>query len=516
MTTICLKTDQSRLITHLRHAFNPSSMLGELLKNARRAKAGRILVEVDGRSLTVSDDGVGIADLQTLIYIAQSGWDQETQEREHAFGLGVLSTLYFAEHLSVRSGRQAFSASTASILRGEAIAVEDIAPCPGTTIRLQGVQLPHYESDLHSWVIRQLERLCRAFPVMVFCNGIELARPLANPDLPWRETPIGRVLIDLDARLTGWQCFLQGLPIGKAPFSSHHHVVLLQDGFIARLPDRQSLLNADTDLLRIERAIEDAYRHALIDAREQLSPGAFLELHSECCLDSGNADLLNDIRLAQRSWFRDWEKYPPSIHWMERDDEWATPLSDDTLLTGNVWRIASDDNLDQALAEVYLRAKGGYLLEETRLDAGHWLMVAAKVISPQQLRVQCGPVLYRDESGEFVDLELVASLHVRLEDEAEALAVEAVREGRYLYLTGQASPATVIALVSDYIGCSQNRSDIEAAIRNFIAIGRSQSPEQVIEALLPRSLRDEPQPKLAGATVRLSFDDDGRLQAVRA
>ena len=71
-------------------------------------------------------------------------------------------------------------------------------------------------------------------------------------------------------------------------------------------------------------------------------------------------------------------------------------------------------------------------------------------------------------------------LHVRLEDEADARAVEAVREGRTLYLTGWASPATAIDLVSDFIGGSQSRSDVEQAIRGFIAMGRSQNPGQVI------------------------------------
>ena len=518
MNTIRLKTHQSRLIAHLRYAFNPSSMLGELLQNARRAKAERIYVDVDADSLTFSDDGVGIADLQTLISIGASGWDQETQEREHAFGLGVLSTLYFAERVSVHSGQQGFSASTASLLRGEAIAIEDIAPCRGTRIRLEGVQLPPGESHLQCWVVGQLRRLCEAFPVAVVFNGGELSRPLADPGLPWRETPVGRVLIELNARSTAWQCFLQGLPIGHAPYGEHQ-VLHLRDDFIARLPDRQSLLNEETDRPRIEGAIEDAYRQALIEAREELSPGAFLESYGEHCLDSCNADLLNDIPFASRSWFRDWQKYPPSVYRKERYDERTGTWPEETLLAGKVWRIDRDDDCDRELAEVYLRARGGVLLEEEDLDAGHWLMRAAKVISPQQVRVQPGPVLYEDdsqaESGDFVALALVASLHVRLEDEAEAVPVEAAREGHTLYLTEWASPATVIDLVSDFIGGSQSRSDVEQAIRGFIAMGRSQNPGQVIEALLPRSLRG-PQPKLAGATVCLTFDDEGRLLAVRA
>ena len=77
MNTICLKTNQNRLIANLRYAFTPYSMLGELLQNARRAGAQHIHITSRDNTLIIRDDGNGIADLQTLIFIAESGWDQE-------------------------------------------------------------------------------------------------------------------------------------------------------------------------------------------------------------------------------------------------------------------------------------------------------------------------------------------------------------------------------------------------------------------------------------------------------
>jgi HSP90 family molecular chaperone len=103
MSTIRLQTNQNRLIANLRNAFTQASMLGELLQNARRAQARHIHVDVEGDTLVVSDDGTGIANLQTLICIAESDWDEELKERENAFGMGVLSTLYFARSLHVHS-----------------------------------------------------------------------------------------------------------------------------------------------------------------------------------------------------------------------------------------------------------------------------------------------------------------------------------------------------------------------------------------------------------------------------
>ncbi|WP_252858443.1 hypothetical protein [Pseudomonas nitroreducens] len=142
MSTIRLQTNQHQLIANLRHAFTPHSMLGELLQNARRAQARHIQVIADGNTLIVNDDGTGIADLQTLIFIAESGWDPALKERENAFGLGVLSTLYFANYLSVHSGSKAFNAATATIIRGDAIEVYPTRPHTGTEIRLDGVQSP--------------------------------------------------------------------------------------------------------------------------------------------------------------------------------------------------------------------------------------------------------------------------------------------------------------------------------------------------------------------------------------
>ena len=85
MRTLRLKTNQHSLIANLRHAFNQGSMLGELLQNARRAQASAIHITVNQDSLTITDDGIGITDLQTLLFIAESGWDQQLQARENAF-----------------------------------------------------------------------------------------------------------------------------------------------------------------------------------------------------------------------------------------------------------------------------------------------------------------------------------------------------------------------------------------------------------------------------------------------
>jgi len=370
MRTISLQTNQHRLIANLRHAFTPRSMLGELLQNARRAKAKRIDVTIDGDTLTVSDNGCGIADLQTLIFIAESGWDEPTKSRENAFGLGVLSTLYFARTLSVHSGEQAFEAETAAIINGDDITVHAKPQRIGTQIRLTGVQSPDPTKRLRVWVNKELERLCQAFPVPVFYNGAEIARPFADKTLPWRKTKMGKVLIDLSVLPKHWHGFLQGLPVGKADHY-RYHVVLLPKDTLAKLPDRQHLLNEEQDKKRIQAAVNIAYREALMEAKANLSARDFIEQHVRTCLDSDNADLLNDVPFVPLDWFRHWEEEPAG----HRKD-WNhchTPgfVSREEIEARGVWRIdfdQFDEYHDTFAAQVYLEtAQAGCTKSSRRL-----------------------------------------------------------------------------------------------------------------------------------------------------
>ena len=516
--TIRLKTNQQRLIANLRHAFNPSSMLGELLQNARRAQASHIRVTAGDTSITVEDDGIGIADLQSLLFIAESGWDADLQARENAFGMGVLSTLYFSERLLVHSGDRSFGASTAQIIAGEPIYVYEAPVRIGTGIRLEGVKSPTEGLVLSDWVGQQLRRLATAFPVRISFNGSELPRPLADPALPWRETPVGKVLIDLDAQRFQWRAFLQGLPIGKDPKTSEHHIVLLRDDMIARLPDRQHLLNEREDNQRIQEAVSQAFRQALVEMKEVMPAEEFLDVHGEACLTSSNANLLNDVPFAHRSWFRDWDDVPPG-----HAHEWEGCFRDgviaaEALTSNGVWRIESDED-EEATAEVYVCARGGFLLEETRLHAGHWLNRVTRIVASDQVIVRPGAILHREANAplaETVDLVLTDAIHLSLADDPVAYPVSAVRKDGIVHLT--ASAAGVTRLISSDVFDDRYeervRDEDRTAISTFMAIDLSQDPARAVEALLPEHLRYVPQPKLANVVVRMVFDGEGKLKNV--
>ena len=67
MNEITLKVNQEALVRNLKFGFTSQvTVLGELMQNARRAKASVVAFDYEESShrLTVTDDGIGIGDLQ--------------------------------------------------------------------------------------------------------------------------------------------------------------------------------------------------------------------------------------------------------------------------------------------------------------------------------------------------------------------------------------------------------------------------------------------------------------------
>jgi len=385
------------------------------------------------------------------------------------------------------------------------------------------VQSPEPSIRLRVWVVRELERLCKAFPIAVFCNGAEIPRPFADKTLPWRKTRMGKVLIDLSMLPKHWHTFLQGLPIGEVDYG-RYHVVLLPEGTLAKLPDRQHLLNEEQDKKRIQAAVNIAYREALMEVKANLSARDFVEQYTRTCLDSDNADLLNDVPFVPLNWFRNWDDEPAGHR---KDWYCGNPsgfVTREEVEARGAWRIdydQFDEYSDTFAAQVYLETAQAYLLEEWHLDRRHWLYEVIQTVEPSTVQARHGAVLYRSNAHclEDGDLQLVLvkvdSLYVGIAGQPE-YRTQAVRHDNVLYLTFHANAPT--RLVADYIINDQYEEILEdedaERIRTFVAIGCSDLPAEVLNALLPQSLRYTPQPKLANAVIRLTFDEQGKLMLV--
>ena len=80
-------------LTRVPDFFNATNrqILNELFQNCRRAGATRVDVSVSERAVTISDDGRGIENPQTLLSFGQTGWNGDTTRSEHPAGMGLYS-----------------------------------------------------------------------------------------------------------------------------------------------------------------------------------------------------------------------------------------------------------------------------------------------------------------------------------------------------------------------------------------------------------------------------------------
>ena len=256
--SVKISINEKNLINNLRMAFsNSHTWVSELLQNARRAGATKIHIDTnsEGTMFTIHDDGKGIDDLQNLFTVAESGWDEKTQEDEHPYGMGFLSCLFVATEIVVKSGDKILHAITDSALDFQEIPItqaEDVHN--GCLVQLHGVSIPPVE---------EIKKIVSGFPVPVFLNGAELPRPHAMDFSPsWLDSPVGRMKFPDgfgDVRYT-IKTYLQGLPIKNRHASEYGRnvVVIHLDPrmFFGRLPDRSGLVNADIADAAIYEAVK--------------------------------------------------------------------------------------------------------------------------------------------------------------------------------------------------------------------------------------------------------------------
>ena len=80
------------------YAAGLADVFNETLQNSRRACATRVRVTIEDTeetpgalSVTVTDDGAGIADPAVLLSFGENGWSEDLARREDAAGMGFLS-----------------------------------------------------------------------------------------------------------------------------------------------------------------------------------------------------------------------------------------------------------------------------------------------------------------------------------------------------------------------------------------------------------------------------------------
>ncbi|WP_240618062.1 ATP-binding protein, partial [Methylomonas sp. Kb3] len=191
---LAMKVNQANLVKSLRFSFtNKTTVLGELIQNARRANAAMVVIKFcpETKTLQVLDDGCGIDSMATLLTVAESGWNADVVAHEHPFGIGFLSALFACRHISVTSKSGSIDVETDHILAFKPVTITPVQDWNGITrITLQDVALEMGQ------IATTLKRLVRGFPIPVLFNDQLLERACAlDSGLTFVDTEIGAIYL---------------------------------------------------------------------------------------------------------------------------------------------------------------------------------------------------------------------------------------------------------------------------------------------------------------------------------
>jgi hypothetical protein len=508
--------DEAGALRNQRYAFsNRFTLVTELLQNARRAGAQHIEVDydLDAQRLIVQDDGCGLQDFQALLTFHHSGWDSQTVVEERPFGLGFTKCLYAATRCIVHSGHSVVDIDTAAALDRTPCDVVATDSCVhGTRVELHGVDLP----DLSM----RMERLCQGFPVDVVFNDEPLVRRYAEDCLVFEATPIGAMHLTgrHDGRaMRGMLVFLQGFCVHAPSYheSDHVNVVHLDPRqFVARLPDRDMLIDADQQLPRIEAQLRQCWRHHLTKVRGSLPDRAYVATFYNAVRCWGLLELLNDLDELPIALFERIGGYPVQGHAFARAfmDPVATAPSRAEIEQGQVRLVALEDpHAGNAAHWMLARARRWLVMRPHSLHACHWAQRHIRMLDDKPAEVEALDVQTQAQlEGRVVRARVVLCRAVRIrvgQEEAEIEDAGVCHAEQLLLPAGECSGEPVRQL-SDFLddcdryqdGAMQaDREALAALIQNL----RSTDAQATLSALLATMKLDR-YPLLHGCSFEIS------------
>lgn len=513
---IQVRINEEGALRNQRHAFsNRFTLVSELLQNARRAGATLIDIHHDATAqvLRVHDDGRGLTDFQKLLSLHESGWDAATCAEEQPFGVGFSKCLYAASRCIVASGHQCVDIDTEAALAKAMIDVEQLDEAvPGTQVELYGVDLPE--------LAQHVETLCLGFPVPVSFNGQPLSRRFSVENLATMSSPMGEVHLvgtrsGEHARDT--MVFLQGFCVLKPTWCSYDKVnVVHLDSrqFMARLPDRDKLIDEDQQRQRIDAELSACWRQTLELAKRQLPPAQFVETYYAAMRAWGHLDLMNDLDTLPAVLFDQVVGYPIQDDSGQREylQPVATAPSRAEIESGTVQLVALDwVNNENAARWMLARARGYLVFDWIGLHANHWAQQQVVYLEEGSVRVEVIDEEARTElEGRWVMPTVILCKAVRVhvgDDVAEIDDAGVCHEGVVYVPAGENSGDPVRQLSSftdehDQFLDGDMDADHEA-LADLIRHLRSVDPVDTLDSLL-RELRLGKYPLLHGRIFQVS------------
>jgi len=529
MEYVQVRINEDGTLRNQRFAFSDRfTLITELLQNGRRAGATLIEISHDpvSQTLRVIDDGHGIEDFSKLLTFNESGWDEALQAEEHPFGAGFSRCLYASTRGIVTSRGKRIDFDTASALSKALIGVEEVGDerSAGTRIELHGVNLP----DLAS----RIEELCKGFPVPIEFNGRPVPRTHALTELRPLSTPVGDIhLIGTHSGrfATGIVAYLQGFRVMTLPnyviYDEAPNVVHLDSqAFLARLPDRDKLIDADVQELKIREQVRMAWREALAHRKAQLASAEFVEDFYGVMRFHRHLDLLNDATALPRQLCELAADYPvqsrsPYGSYLKQP---AVPLRRAQVEEGQV-KLVKLDWVDGTNSAKWMlaRAKGYVVLTGDQLDDGHW--VHPYVMDLNEQAVEVTVTNQRVDSSIETDwisagVILCDEVSVRIGDDTVTLTDEGLyHDGRFYIPNGEHSGRVVRQCASYVDGNDRlyesDRDADTATLEHLVRRLRMTDPVEAMRSLL-RDLQSSRYPCLHGQTFQVRIEQGADEHAV--
>ena len=517
---IQIRINEEGILRNQRYAFSDRfTLISELLQNARRAGAMQIDVayDADTKILSVQDDGHGVEDFQKLLSFHESGWDAETQAGEHPFGVCFSKCLYAATRCFVTSRNLRADIDTQAAFAKAFIEVETIAEAvAGTRVELHGVDLP----DLGG----RIKVLSQGFPVIVRFNSETLPRPLALANLATMDSPMGAVHLagTRDGKYAhDTLVFLQGICVMRPTYvlsaeADQVNVVHLDSRqFMARLPDRDKLIDEDVQAKRVNAELKDCWRRTLEIAKAQLSPERFVETYYGAMRGWGHTELLNDLDAMPAELFGVVSDYP-----IQCDDRGYVRQADaapsrQAIESGEITLVAlSGLDDDNAVQWMVARANDQVIFDWIGLHHEHWSWKYVRYPKQEKVQVSAiGAPIRVQLDGRWVWPTVILCDEVRLGCGMEVVDITdaGICQGDVIYIPKGETSGRAVRQASSFVDENNQfmSSDLDAdwdALADLIRRLRSVDPVQTLDSLL-QELGLGKYPLLHGKTFEVTVGD---------
>lgn len=559
-----LPVNTSNLVKYLEHSFSSSTtFLGEMMQNARRAKATKIDFTIseneDGSvDLVVTDDGVGVTKDSLLFTVAESGWGnceqtKDVVESEDPFGMGFLSVLFACSHVSITSKDFFIAGYTGDILYKNKFSHGDSTDVQcGTEIMMQSVK------STRKHITDKLEYLCKGFPIVVCIDNKPLERPHA---LDGNEIDLGFGQMRV---LSGWPnninvgAYLQGLPVKFGDISAYYpDVVVHLDSkeFKARVPDREHLYNGADALRRVQQAYDREHFKHFKELSEEGNSYAFMSYYDQLSMNGDEYKRLFDTQPYLPKKVVKHVVGIPSMH-NEDYDGWLAKgcehINQSRFALGDVVLVYLNDRMDMeyngALLETWMYLESNelssssaeapcYLAYQGGLLSTHWVQNLAKKIYFDADDVECEVVPNNVTStAQFssniidVSVQFCEGYTIKVKFTGDLKEGEAAPEFREVYVKdtpvfdGQVyyvpsectnwDACDALGQVNSFYSDNYDGygSDVEEAQKdkfcNFVANNRNADPAEVLKSLL-QNINFQSYPVLQGKKFVVTMSDRG-------